>query len=324
MAQADGTDIGVSFFIVVFGQAIPGIPINPHRFAVKKRKTVVRNVVLVLKKITEVHLGRCTKAQAESWSETLAGYFDMVSRHDIGVVGHGVQTKSHRRAERLIYVRGATEVRAAAGAGRPVVEALELGSLADLVDDPAGGAATEVNGSGPLEHFDVLDIKGVAEIGGLIADTVQVHVAARAETAQGEAVPLRATRFTSGNTDAGNIAQRIPQGIRLLLIHDLSWDDGDRLGNVLNRLGQTLQSEVGNDVGTLLFGDCHLAQWQLFFLFWFRHLWFRCESIGCQCERKGRRPPDPFTSGEGNLVEDFVPPSFVGPFFLSTHGFLQR
>src|SRR5262249_22447102 len=90
---------------------------------------------------------------------------------------------------------------------------------------------------------------------------------ARAETAQGEAVPLRATGFTRGNTDAGNIAQRIPQGIRLLLIHDLSWDDGDRLGNVLNRLGQTLQSEVGNDVGTLLFGDCHLGHADLSFFF---------------------------------------------------------
>ena len=74
----------------------------------------------------------------------------MIAIDDIGVVGHGVQTKSHRRAERLIDVRGAAEVRAAAGAGRPIVEALELGSLADLVDDPAGGTATEVNGRGSL------------------------------------------------------------------------------------------------------------------------------------------------------------------------------
>ena len=116
MVQADGADIGVSFFIVVLGQAIPGIPVNSHRFAIEKRKTVVRNVVFVLKQVTEVHLGRRAKAQAESWSETLAGCFDMISVDNIGVVGHGVQTKSHRRAERLIDVRGAAEIRAAAGA----------------------------------------------------------------------------------------------------------------------------------------------------------------------------------------------------------------
>src|SRR5262245_22715221 len=223
MVQADGADIGVRFFIVVFGQAIPGISINPHRFAVKKRKTVVRNVVLVLKQVTEVHLSRRAKAQAESWSETLAGYFDMISRHDIGVVGHGIQTKSHRGAERLIYVGGAAEVRAAAGARRPVVEALELGSLADLVDDPAGGAATEVNGRGSLEHFDVLNIEGVAEIGPLIAHAIQIHVVARAEAAQGEAVPLRAASFTGGDTDAGNIAHRVAQARRRLFVHDFSW-----------------------------------------------------------------------------------------------------
>jgi len=87
MVQADGADIGVSLFIVVLGQAIPGTPVDPHRFAMEKRKTVVRNVVFVLEKVTEVHLGRRAKAQAESWSEALAGYFDMISVDDIGVVG---------------------------------------------------------------------------------------------------------------------------------------------------------------------------------------------------------------------------------------------
>src|SRR4029434_10392573 len=122
MVQADGADIGVSLFIVVLGQAIPGTPVDPHGFTVEKRKTVVRNVVFVLEKVTEVHLGRRPKAQAESWSEALAGYFDMISVDDIGVVGHGVQTKSHRRAERLIDVGGAAEVRGAGAAGRAVVE----------------------------------------------------------------------------------------------------------------------------------------------------------------------------------------------------------
>src|SRR4029453_3687390 len=216
----------------------------------EKRKTVVRNVVLVLKQVTEVHLGRCAKAQAESWSETLAGYFDMISVDNIGVVGHGVQTKSHRRAERLIDVRGAPKVRAATGASRAIVEALELGSLAHLVDappgvsrpivealgwgtlaalvdDPAGGAPSEVDRCGSLEHFDALNIKGIAEIGPLIADAIQVHVVARAEAAQGEAVPLRATSFTGGDTDAGNVTHRVAQARRRLFVHDFSWHNGD-------------------------------------------------------------------------------------------------
>ena len=87
-----------------------------------------------------------------------------------------------------------------------------MGSLADLVDDAAGGAATEVDGSGSLENFDGLDIEGVAEIGPLIADTVDVHVVARVEAAQGEAVSLRAAGFACGDTDAGDIAQRVAQG----------------------------------------------------------------------------------------------------------------
>src|SRR5262249_31879363 len=147
MVQADGANVRVSFFIVVLGQAIPRTAVNPHGFTVEKGKTVVRNIVFVLEKITEVHLSRRAKTQGESWGDSLPAHFDMVAIDNIGVVGQGVQTKSHRRAERLIYVRGATEVRAAAGAGRPVVEALEWGSLVALVDDPAGGAATEVNGS---------------------------------------------------------------------------------------------------------------------------------------------------------------------------------
>src|SRR5262245_12921977 len=133
----------------------------------------------------------------------------MIAVNDIGIVSHRVHPQSHRRREWLVDVRGAAEVRSAAGTGRPVVETLKLGSLADLVDDPAGGAATEVDGRGSLEHFDVLNIEGVAEIGPLIADTIQVNVVARAEAAQGEAVPLRSTSFTGGNTDAGNIAHRV-------------------------------------------------------------------------------------------------------------------
>src|SRR5262245_3623052 len=294
MVQADGADIRVSFFIVVLGQAIPGTAVNPHGFTVEKRKTVVWNVVFVLKKITEVHLSRRAKAQAESWADSLPTHFDVVAIDNIGSLCHGVQAQSDRGRERLVDIGGAAEKSAAAGAQDPVVAGLKLGGLADLVDDAAGGTATKVDGSRPLEHFDVLDIERIAKISSLIADAVQVHVVARAETAQGEAIALRSAGFTSGNTDASNIAQRIPQGIRLLLVHDLSWDDGDRLGNVLNRLRETLQSEFGNDVGTLLFGDSHRGQCELFFLFWLRHLWFRCESIGCQSEREGDGPPDPF------------------------------
>src|SRR4029434_7644568 len=328
MVQADGADIGVSLFIVVLGQAIPGTPVDPHGFTVEKRKTVVRNVVFVLEKVTEVHLGRRAKAQAESWSEALAGYFDMISVDDIDVVGHGVQTKSHRRAERLIDVRGAAEVRAASGASRAIVEALELGSLADLVDDSAGGAPSEVDRCGSLEHFDVLNIEGVAEIGPLIAHAIQVHVVARAEAAQGKAVPLRATSFTGGNTDAGNVAHRAAQGRRRLFVHDFSWHNGDGLGNVLDRLGQALQPQVRHDIRTLLLGDCYLGQRRFFLLllfrwFGFRRLWFRRETVGCQSERKGHGSADTLTGGKSDLVEDLIPPSFIGASFLSTHGFLQ-
>ena len=231
--------------------------------------------------------------------------------------------KSHRGGERLIDVGGAAEVRAAAAAGRPIVEALELGSLADLVDDPAGGAATEVNGRGSLEHFDVLNIKGVAEIGPLIADAIQVHVVARAEAAQGEAVPLRATSFTGGDTDAGNVAHRVAQARRRLFVHDFSWHNGDGLGNVLHRLRQTLQPQVRHDIRILLLGDCYLGQREFFLLLLFRWFGFRSETVGCQSERKGHGSADTLTGGEGDLVEDLVPPSFIGAVFLSTHGFLQ-
>ena len=206
MVQADSADVGVCLFIVVLGQAIPGIPVDPHGFAIEKRKTVVRNVVFVLEKIIEVHLGRCAEPDGERRSDALPAHFDVVAIDDIGSVGHGVQTKSHRRTERLIDVRGAAEVSAAAGAEGPCVVGLELGSLADLVDDPAGGTATEVNGRGSLEHFNALDIEGVAEIGPLIAHAVQIYVVPSVEAAQGEIVALRAAAFPRRDTDAAYIS----------------------------------------------------------------------------------------------------------------------
>ena len=88
----------------------------------------------------------------------------------------------------------------------PCVVGLELGSLADLVDDPAGGTATEVNGRGSLEHFNVLDIEGVAEIGPLIAHAVQIYVVPSVEAAQGEIVALSAATFPRRDTDAAYIS----------------------------------------------------------------------------------------------------------------------
>ena len=80
-----------------------------------------------------------------------AGHFDVIAVYDIGAVGHGVQAKSHRRGERLVDVRGTAEEVSAAGAECSVVKTFETGGLADLVDDPAGGTAAEVNGSRALE-----------------------------------------------------------------------------------------------------------------------------------------------------------------------------
>ena len=182
--------------------------------------------------------------------------------------------------------------------------------------------------AGPFEHFDALNIEGVAEIGPLIADAVQVHVVASVEAAQGEVVALSAASFTGRDTDAGDIAYRIPQGRRRLFVHDFSWHNGDGLGNVLHRLGQTLQPQVRHDIRILFLGDCYLGQREFFLLllfrwFGFRRLWFRRETVGCQSERKGHGSADTLTGGKSDLVEDFIPPSFIGAFFLSTHGFLQ-
>jgi hypothetical protein len=66
-----------------------------------------------------------------------------------------------------------------------------------------------------------------------------------------------------------------------------------------------------------------LGQREFFLLLLFRWFWFRRETVGCQSERKGHGSADTLTGGEGDLVEDLIPPSFIGTFFLSTHGFLQ-
>ena len=91
----------------------------------------------------------------------------------------------------------------------------------------------------------------------------------------------------------------------------------------MDRLGQTLQSQVRHDIRILLLGDCYWGQREFFLLLLFRWFWFRRETIGCQSERKGHGSADTLTGGKSDLVEDFVPPSFIGAFFLSTHGFLQ-
>jgi hypothetical protein len=201
----------------------------------------------------------------------------------------------------------------------PIVEALETGSLADLVDDTAGGAPSEVDRCGPLEHFDGLDIKGVSEIDTLIPHPIQVQVVAHVETAQGEVIPLSAAAFARRDTDTGDIAQCIAQGCCCLFLENLSGDNGDRLRNVLYRLGQTLQSKVWHNIRITFVGDDYRGQRELFLLFWFRR-----EGIGCQSEGKGHGSADALTGGKGDFVEEFIPPSFIGASFLSTHGFPSK
>src|SRR5262249_8311279 len=112
----------------------------------------------------------------------------------------------------------------------------DLGDLAFLVHDAAGGSAAESDGSGALDHVNTFVVKGVSEIAAEVAHSVEENVVARAEAADGEVVSLRAA-LAGRQADAGYVAQGIAQRVGALFLHDLLADYVDGLRRVLQKLG---------------------------------------------------------------------------------------
>src|SRR4051812_31483853 len=150
---------------------------------------------------------------------------------DVAFITHHVETECGATAElrnKRIHVYGeaARLIRAEIeSAGNEVVQ---FGSLGGLIDDAAGGSAAERYRRWSLENFNFFHIEGIAIVAAEITHAIDEEIIARAETADGEVIALRAA-FTRRDTDTGNVAQRIAQRGDVLLFESFLRNDADGL-----------------------------------------------------------------------------------------------
>ena len=127
-------------------------------------------------------------------------------------------------------------------------ELVSARDLALLVDDAAGGAATELHAGGAFEDLDLVIVEAVAVVAAEVADAVKEDVVAGGEAADGEVVPL-GPGFAGGDGDAGTLRTRVLQGAVLLGLEDKGWDDGDGLRGVEEGLGEAGHRDGVGDGG---------------------------------------------------------------------------
>lgn len=164
--------------------------------------------------------------------------------HRLALEPHQVEAQGARWAEWLVQVHRDPALGPVAHRAGELVEGGELRRLGDLVDDAAGGAAAEENRGGALQDLDRLQVEGVAAVLAEVAYPVDVDVVARRESAQREVVTLPAAALARGEADAGHGSERVAEGEERPLLEDLLGEDGDRLGGVLDRVGQLVEARL--------------------------------------------------------------------------------
>ncbi len=88
-----------------------------------------------------------------------------------------------------------------------------------------------------VQHRNFLHVERIAVVTAKVAHAVEEDIVAGGEAANGEVVALRAT-FACGQTDAGNIAQRIAQRGRALVLNNVLGNDVDGLRSLHQRVSQ--------------------------------------------------------------------------------------
>ncbi|MCY1433467.1 hypothetical protein D9M71_494950 [compost metagenome] len=109
---------------------------------------------------------------------------------------------------------------------------VEAGLLAHTVDQATGGTTAIEHGGRALDHLHSLDVGEVAKIQGVVADTVDEHVADGAETADGDLVALA---VAVGQAHAGHVLQHVFHGLGALVLDHALGHHVDRLRDIAQR-----------------------------------------------------------------------------------------
>ena len=174
---------------------------------------------------------------------------------------HHVEAQRRGVAEALVQVGLDFAETIGTDTDADLVDTVEHGCLADLVDDATGLAATEQHRCRTAQHVDLLQVEDFAVVLRRIADTVEIHVTEGIETAQVHVV-AGTTAFGCVEGQAGDVAQGLAQGVGFLLLDQRPRDGRDRLRHIVRVLHHLADTGLGGTVAVLLLrrGDGHRLQ----------------------------------------------------------------
>ena len=130
---------------------------------------------------------------------------------------------------------GGTEVEGSAILARRAKGESELtsggavGLFANAVDEAAGATAAEDQRVGAFQNFDTVDGIEVAEIGDIVADTIDEEVGSGGIAAQDGRI---AVALTLGDPGAGHVARDVADAVHGLIVDEFAGDDADGLGDI--------------------------------------------------------------------------------------------
>ena len=154
----------------------------------------------------------------------------------VGLAVHQVEAEGRRLAEPRVGVHGRAPVAAVAERADHVGLVHELGPLRDLVDHPAGRAATEQHRRGAAHHLDAFVVERVALVGRRVAQAVDQDVAGGGEREAAQPDVLVGAVLGRRERDARRVVQRFLERVELEILDDLLGQHRDRLRDVADVL----------------------------------------------------------------------------------------
>ncbi len=153
----------------------------------------------------------------------------------VGVVYQGVEAQCGVLAGLEVEVTGEAVFLAGAQGVRDFVLVDQQRRLVDLVDHAAGRALAKQHGGRALEHFDAVEVEGVALVQWRILHAIGVDVPRLAEREPAQA-HVFLTRFAGLEGHARRGAQHFAEVILVAVVHQLFGEYGDRLRDVADVL----------------------------------------------------------------------------------------
>ena len=152
------------------------------------------------------------------------------------LVPHRVQAEGRVFPETLVQVRRAAVVAAGADRANQVGLVGQQRLLADLVDHATCRPPAEDHRGRTAQHFDPVQVEGVAVVLRRVAHAVDQQIADRCDRKPAQADVLVGAVLGGGKGDAGRVMQGSFQRVELDVVDQFFGDDVDRLGNITDVL----------------------------------------------------------------------------------------